>query len=453
MGSTVSRREFLVRSMSIGAGVVALQVSSGAAALALAPGHPLTNAYDAEVLLRWIQAVYDAVKFERYTPPNAARTYGYIGVAAYEAVVGGMPRHRSLGRQLNDLPRLPLPQVGLAYDWPTAANAAIATIVPVLFEGRETSMASLADLEADIRAERQASVPDQATIDRSVAHGRAIGTDLATWIRRDGWAAIQGLAYTPPVGPGLWERTPPNFGSAIEPYWEQVRPFALSPVTACAPPPPVPFSTDPSSAFYAEALATYDAVNALSDVQKETSLYWRDNPDGTTGLPSGHWALIAVGLVRQLGFDLARAAEVMALHGITVADAFTSCWTEKYRSNLVRPVTYIKANIDPAWNSFVNSPAFPEYTSGHSVGSGAAATALTALVGTVALTDDSATPNGFAPRRFSSVWEAANEAAQSRLHGGIHYPMGIEAGLEQGICVAEEVLSRVNTRRGSPRRN
>ncbi len=445
MGPSYTRREFLSRAAMVGGGAMALQIVP---ATALA-GHatPLTRHHDPDVLLRWVQGVWESVKRERYTPPNAARTYGYFSVAAYEAVVGGMPRHRSLGGQLNDLGRLPSAPSGPHIDWPAAANAAMASIVPVLFAGRDTSLAELDALAGTIHGERYAAVGHDAA-ERGAKLGRKVGAEIAAWIERDGWADIQGLPYTPPVGPGLWQSTPPNFGTAIEPYWEQVRPFALDPVTVCTPVPPVPFSTEVGSEFHAQAMTTYEAVLNLTEDQRQTALFWRDNPDGTTGLPSGHWTLITAILVRQLGLDLARAAEVFALHGIALADGFTSCWTEKYRTNLVRPVTYINAHIDPTWVTPVNTPQFPEYTSGHSVGSGAAAATLTALLGEVAFTDDTGLANGFAPRSFGSPWEAANEAAISRLYGGIHYPMGISAGIEQGACVSAEVLGRVRTRKG-----
>ncbi len=451
--SSYSRRQFLGRSAAASAGMVAMQFASASPVALANEGkgakglHPLTKSHDPDVLLTWIKAVYDAVKRERFTPPNAARIYAYYGVAAYEAVVGGMPPYQSLGLQLNDLPKLPSTSKNLRYDWPTAACAAMAALSPVLFAGRQASLEELGKLEAGIVGERSLHVKDRATIDRSMEHGRAVAKVLVDWIGEDGWSGIQGLTYEPSVAPGLWERTPPNYGNALEPYWERVRPFALIPVTSCAPQPPIPYSNDPKSEFYAQAKATYDTVNGRSDEQAQVALFWRDNPDGTTGLPSGHWALIASILIRQQGYDLASAAELIAMHGIAVADGFTSCWTEKYRTNLVRPVTYIKAYIDPLWNSPVNSPAFPEYTSGHSVGSGAAATVLTAMVGKVSFTDDTGLANGFPVRTYPTIWAAANEAAMSRLYGGIHYPMGISAGIDQGICVAEAVMKRVKTRK------
>ncbi len=449
MGATYSRREFLGKTLLAGAGAVAAAQALPGAAWASPAQHPLAHAYPPDVLLRWISGAYDAVRRERYSPPNAARTYAHIAVAAYEAVVAGMPQHRSLGGQLNGLGALPGAVRNRRYDWPAAANAAMGRVARHLFAGRATSLAGLADLESAIHDERLAAAGDLAAVARGQAHGQAVGDALVAWIATDGWAEIQGLPFTPPVGPGLWVRTPPNFGASIEPYWERVRTFALSPVTACAPVPHIAFSTDTSSPFYAQARATYDAGLALTDAQKVTALFWRDNPDGTTGLPSGHWALTTGILIRSVGLDLARAAEVLALQTVSVSDGFSSCWTEKYRSNLLRPVTYIKAHIDPAWNSYVNSPAFPEYTSGHSVGSGAAAETLTTLLGTVPFTDDTGLGNGFAARSFTSVWEAAEEAAISRLYGGIHFPMGIEFGVDQGRCVARHVLARVRTRKGS----
>lgn len=446
MDASISRRSFVKGSLLAGAGV-ALSPFLGATAALAKPGHPLTKNFSPDVLQSWIHELYAAVRFERLSPPNAARVYAYFGVAAYEAAVGGMPQYRSMGGQLNDLPLLPQAKASLRYDWPTVLNAAVAAIMPDLFVGRDASIAQLADYGAGIAEERSGVVGDNQVSLRSTAHGQAIAAALAPWIRRDGWSAIQGRAFTPPTGEGLWVRTPPNFGASLEPYWEQVRPFALNPVTACTPVRPEPYSTDSSSAFYAEAMATHDAVVGLTDTTKEIALTWRDNPDGTTGLPSGHWTLITNILISQVGLDLARAVELVALHGIAVADAFTSCWTEKYRTNLLRPVTYIKANIDANWNSFVNSPAFPEYTSGHSVGSAAAATTLTALLGPIPFTDSSTVD--FPHRSFSSPWDAAYEAANSRLLGGIHYPMGIAAGLEQGTCVATAVLGKVKTRRGS----
>jgi PAP2 superfamily len=129
-------------------------------------------------------------------------------------------------------------------------------------------------------------------------------------------------------------------------------------------------------------------------------------------------------------------ADMLMRVSVAVADGFIACWRVKYEVDLVRPVTYIKRVIDPKWNPILITPPFPEYPSGHSTQSGAAATALTALLGdNVSFEDATHIRDGLPARKFNSFWEAANEAGMSRLYGGIHYRAAIEHGLEQGRCV------------------
>lgn len=445
-----SRRAFLRMG---GAAVASLAIGGTTGSAFGAPKttsqtHPLAHAYDPRVLADWLAKIYDLVRQERFSPPSAARAYGYVSVAAYEAIVAGMPNRRSLAGQLNELWPAPGPGHSNRIHWPIALNACVEQAALAAFADRSVgSQDALRSYAAQVRS-RLAGGVDSLVVADSESHGNRVGNHVASWIMADGYREILGLPYTPPVGPGLWERTLPNRGAAIEPYWERVRPMALPAVDSCAPPAPVPFSSEPGSPFWEQAMTVYRTSSGLTPEQRDTALYWRDNPDGTSGLPSGHWMLIGAGVVRDRGLDLAAAAEVFALCGISLADAFTSCWTEKYRTNLLRPITYIRNVIDEDWLSFVNSPAFPEYTSGHSVGSAAAAATLSALLGETAFVDDTGLPYGRPSRSYSSFAEAAQEAAISRLYGGIHYPMAIDVGLKQGAHVSEVVLDRVNTRPG-----
>ena len=206
------------------------------------------------------------------------------------------------------------------------------------------------------------------------------------------------------------------------------------------------FSSDPGSEFYQEALAVYDAVNNLDEEQLAIAQFWGDDP-GVTCTPPGHWVSIQNQLAQDLDLRLDEAAEMYALAGIASADAFVCCWTEKYDYNLLRPVTYIQRYIDGSWVPAIATPPFPEYVSGHSVVSGAVCTVLTELLGEVPFTDHTHDEVGYAPRSFASVAEAAEEAAISRLYGGIHYPMAIDEGLDQGKCLGQMVIDRVHTRR------
>jgi membrane-associated phospholipid phosphatase len=309
---------------------------------------------------------------------------------------------------------------------------------------------------AEVAAQRQAQLDARGTavapdiLARSLAHGEQVGTAVMDWADTDGLTAIRALpAYVPPTGVDKWESTPPNFGPAIEPYWGQIRPLALPAADECFPPAPLPFDTDPSSAFYAQAKRVWDINQGLTDEQRMIAMFWRDNPL-TSGLPAGHWFIIANQLTDQLGLRLDDAAEMYALLGIALTDAFISCWQGKYVYNLLRPVTYVRRYIDPDWVTWVNTPQFPEYTSGHSVSSQAASVVLSELFGdTTGFTDThrlQAPSPSAGTRSFSSFSAAALEAATSRLYGGIHFPMGVEAGLEQGTKVGREVLRRVRTR-------
>jgi membrane-associated phospholipid phosphatase len=246
----------------------------------------------------------------------------------------------------------------------------------------------------------------------------------------------------------MWAPTPPNFGPAIEPYWGQMRPFVLPSADACFPTPHIPYDETPGSAFYQQAAHVREVNLALTDEQRFIAMFWRDNPL-TSGLPAGHWFMIASQLIDQLSLRLDDAAEMYARLGVSLADAFISCWHGKYIYNLLRPVAYIQRFIDPTWASWVNTPQFPEYTSGHSVASRAAAVVLTDLFGDVSFSDTHrlTVPPSAGTRHHASFHAAALEAATSRLYGGIHYPMGIEVGLEQGENVGQEVLRRLQTRK------
>ena len=442
---SLTRRSFLFTGLA-SAGAVAI---GGSSALAEPAGSAVPVAQRSpDVVTGWTRAVYAQVKAERVMPPPAARIYAYVALAGFEAVVDGMPRHRSLSGRLNDFECAPR---GHGLDWEVAANEAMGLVAQAMFADRsEASLAALEDHRAATAIELAARTP-RAMIRRSVRHGRAVGRHLVARSTRDGYAATRGMTFTPPVGIDLWVPTPPNFGSSIEPHWGRTQSFTLLSNDECRPAPHLPYSEMQGSPFWLQGDTVRQTVANLTDDQRATALFWRDNPDGTTGLPSGHWMLTACAAGAARGLDLGGMAEVLALTGIALADGFTSCWTEKYESNLLRPVTYIRRVIDPEWNSPVNSPAFPEYTSGHSVGSGAAAGVLTALLGDVTYVDDVGLQNGYPLRTFTSFRQAADEAAISRLYGGIHYPMGIEAGLVQGAAVAEKVLQRAVTRRSRHR--
>lgn len=402
--------------------------------------HPATFATD------WLDLIVERVKAEGYSPLIASRIYAYSGITLYETVLPGMPDHQTMAGQLHELPPLPQPPAGANLDWPAVASAALAGLSKDLFPNASAaSLAAFRDLYTNHNLSRlQAKVRRKALMD-SRAYGNQVADAILAWAAEDGFADTRGLPYTPPIGPDQWV---PTGGSTnplpLEPYWGTLRTFVLPSHDLCAPPAPVAYSEDPASAFYQEAFAVYQASLDNTAETRLIAHFWADNPR-QTGLPPGHSVRIATELVRDL--DLASAAEAYALVGIAVGDAFISCWFEKYRSNLLRPETYIQRFIDPTWRPLIGTPPFPEYTSGHSVQSGASNVVLAALFGDGPFVDSTHAARGLGPREFDSLTAAFEEAAVSRLYGGIHYPIGIDEGLPQGRCVGQAVVDGVNTRK------
>ena len=419
----------------------------------VSPGNPTpaVSAYDADVAVQWFDLYMDLTQATPgYTPPVASRTFGYAGVALYEALRPGMTGYVTLAGQVNALTAVPHPEFGDRYHWPTVANAALASLARLYHPGTSQDNRNAIDqLEGEILAGFTGTV-DAEILDRSASRGLSVANHIYAWSVSDrgheGWARNFPGDFVPPVGEGLWVPTPRTGGDpqpALQPYWGGCRPFTLppgDPNAACDPGSPPAFSTEPGSAFHTEAFEVYQAVENLTQEQLDIALFWADDP-GATATPPGHTISIVnqVLLLEDAGLDV--AAEAYARVGMAVADAFIACWESKYRYNLVRPVTYIREVWDADWLPPVNTPPFPEYTSGHSVQSGAGFQVLSELFGAdYVFTDHTHDGRGLAPRTFSSFEEAAEEAAISRLYGGIHFRAAIDLGVDQGRCVAARVM-------------
>jgi hypothetical protein len=277
---------------------------------------------------------------------------------------------------------------------------------------------------------------------RSIERGAGVAAAVFDWSKGDG--GHEGYLrnfrsdYAPPEGPGLWVPTPPDFLPALQPFSGSNRPCVLASGAAQPPGGHTPYSEERPSLFFAEALEVYETASALRPEQVTIALYWSDAP-GPTSTPPGHSISMTTQVLRNRRVGLDVAAEAYARVGLAIGDAFIVCWNTKYLYNLLRPVTYIQRLIDPSWISPLTTPAFPEYTSGHSVQSGAWAQVMTDMFGSGAFTDHTHDERGFEPRSFGSFFEAAEEAAISRLYGGIHFRPAIERGLQQGVGVGQAV--------------
>lgn len=407
-----------------------------------------TDRFPSDVASVWFDKLYDVIKSEATTPPAASRIYSVSAVALYEAVVPGALRNRSLVGQLNDLAAVPQPKRNKKHHWPTVANATLARTIRGLFPSlKPANLGAVNALEQRFAAHLQAEV-EKNTYERSVAHGQEVADAMLAWAANDGFSTFDNCPYVPTPVPGAWEPTPPGFNpNPLQPCWGQLRPMVLTHGAECPPPGHPAFSTDTTSRFSAAALEVYHTGVNLTDEQKTIANYWADGA-GQTGTPSGHWIAIVAQISRTHGLSLMASAEAFARVGIAIHDSFIECWYTKYVYNLQRPVTYINKHIDPAWRSYLTTPAFPSYDSGHSAQSGAASMVLTDMFGSIAFTDTIHTDHGLVPpqdpRTFDSFGAAADEAAMSRLYGGIHYAFDNDDGLGSGRCIGDRIRERVH---------
>jgi hypothetical protein len=400
--------------------------------------------YSADVATQWAALQLKLAQTTAgNTPPVVSRALGYTGLALYEAVVPGIPTRRSMVGQVNGLTVLPTPEAGQEYNWALSANAAEAAIIRGLWANTtDANKKTIDSLEIALTNSLKADGSD-AIVTRSVTFGKSIGDAIFTYSQTDG--GHEGYKrnfpsdYIVPKGPGFWVPTSTQL-TPMQPNWGKNRSFVTSNTTTDPTGTPT-YSTQISSTFFAQALEVYATGKNLTIQQKDIALFWSDDA-GKTFTPPGHGVSIATQVLQTEKATLATAAETYAKIGMATADAFIACWRCKYRFNIVRPVSYINLAIDPTWKPLLTTPPFPEYTSGHSSGSGAAAQILEDTFGSnYAFTDHSHDKRGLTARSFKSFREYAEEAAISRLYGGIHYRNSNEQGLANGRRVGQNVLA------------
>lgn len=411
---------------------------------------------DERYLHEWNALITTVMIKDGFSPPLASRTYAYPNIAAYEALVHSSTTLSSLAGQLNGLEMLPQPSGSVQYNWTVAAVTAFATVAKQLVYREDDCNKLLQEHYAQLRA----AEIDPQLFQRSEEYGTAIAQAILQWAAKDNYSKTKAMPrYIFSNKEGRWKPTPTDFRGALEPHWNSLRPFTLDSAGQFPCKGPVPYSTDTTSEYYKSLMEVYNAVQNLTDDQREFVMFWDDNPDqvfmdGHVGTPrrhrtpTAHWVGITGEVVRMHNLPIMEAAETYTLVAIALSDAFISCWYEKYKHNYIRPVTYINKYMDPAWLPPLVTPPFPEYTSGHSAISASAATALSYLFGSnVAFTDSTGIPFGFKPRSFPSFHDAAYEAGVSRFYGGIHYMFSITDGNEEGKQVGAHVVKIARTRK------
>lgn len=403
----------------------------------------------------WNKNLTNVIISDIFTPPVASRIYAYANVAAYEASVSQSDNYLTLAGQLNALSEIPQPDNENIY-YPLASIIAFSKTGRTLVFDKE----AIQGYEDNFLQEVKKIGISSKVFEASVTYGNQVADHIIAWASKDGYKDREALTrYNLLDKPGKWKPTPPDYMPAIEPHWNTIRTMVLDSAQQFPPPPPTSFDTLTSSQFFIEAKEVYDAVKYATDEHLEIAKFWDCNPNisFTKGhvmfytqkiSPGGHWISIASIATEKEGLPFMDRSAVFALTAVCLNDAFISCWDEKYRSSLIRPETYINKYLDKEWRPLLQTPAFPEYTSGHSVISRAAAESLTYMLGdNFAFLDSTEVEFGLPIREFDSFYDASDEAAISRMYGGIHYLPACVNGVEQGKKVAQFILENVQMKK------
>ncbi|WP_336514571.1 vanadium-dependent haloperoxidase [Pollutibacter soli] len=400
-----------------------------------------TKTFSSAVVVDWINLQLQMQKIPLPTGTAGQandRCQAYCGIALYESVVPGMPSYRSLVGQLTDFPEMPYPEKGRAYHWGAAANAALADINRKLFPSTaDANKTAINDLENKWLADF-ADEAGPSTLQRSVAFGKEVAKRVFEWAATDGSANVN-PPYVPPTGDGLWvptASTPP-----AGPYTFQRRDLVRGSDDGTELVPPPPFSTRVGSDFWNMVNDVYVNSKNLTNDQKALVDYFKDVPGYA---PGGTYVALMAQILEQTNPKLDQAALTYAKVGIAQYDATNVLFTNKYIFNLIRPVTYIQAHIDPAYVTYIPTPNHPEFPSGHSTTGGAALGMLHLIYGEeIRFTLHTYDYLNYPTRSYTGFTQLMKDISTSRLYGGLHYQATLDKSEQQGFKVAQNILSRI----------
>ena len=401
-----------------------------------------------------LKKVTDIMVNDVTSPVAASRYYAYVTLTAYETQsLFDAPNYPSLSGTLRGFSKMNIDGKNLEN-----TDASLAVILAI-FKSGEKLLPSGYLLKKDIDSLATIySKNNQENLFQNTGNlVNEVVKSILVYAKADGFSKLNNLKrYTPTLGDAYWQPTPPAYMAPVEPHWNTIRTFVLDSAQQFKVALPAPYDTVKSSSFFTQLKEVYDVDKKNNKKQKVIAMYWDCNPFAVQQIghvefglkkisPGGHWIGITGIACKKEKLSLPKTTYAHVMVSIALADAFIACWDEKYRSNRVRPETAIKNLIDPRWRPLLQTPPFPEYVSGHSVASTAASIALTQIFGENFAFDDNTEVEFQLPvRKFKSFKLAAEEAAISRLYGGIHYRDAIENGQIQGASVGNWVVQKLN---------
>jgi len=405
-----------------------------------------------------IDKVVEIMIHDIFSPPVASRVFVYPNIAAYEIIALKNDKYKSLSNQLTDFKSIPKPS------HPENINYELAALITHIDLSKKLifSEAKIESFRDSLYLEWEEK--NKSVFENSREYALKVSEHVSKWMDEDNYKQTRTMSKysinTEDIS--KWQPTPPAYMDGIEPHWNKIRPMVIDSASQFKPAPPPKFSMEEGSDFYKEVKEVYDISNKITEEgddseEIEIAQFWDCNPyvSVTRGhlmfatkkiTPGAHWIGITKIASKKSDYDVAQTLNAYTVTSIALFDAFISCWDEKYRSNLVRPETLINIHFNDNWKPILQTPPFPEYTSGHSVISNAASIALTDIFGeNFQFDDDTEVPYGLPVRSFDSFKDAATEATISRMYGGIHYRVAVEVGATQGIDLGNYVINNIQT--------
>ena len=400
-----------------------------------------------------VQNLTDISVYDIFSPPVASRVYVYPSIAAYEVIASAYPdQYKSLAGQLNGLTESP--------EISANVNPYLAAIYAYNIVGKTLIFSE--DKMTDFQNQFEQRLIDLSIPSRirknSMRYAEKISSHILKWSKTDNYHQTRTYPkYTVLEEDHYWKPTPPDYMDGIEPNWNQIRPMVIKSASQFSPEPPLSFNLKKGSPFQNQLQEVYEIRKTLTDEQVQIASFWDCNPYVTYHkghamfatkkiTPGGHWVGITAIATETTNSSFEQTVSAFTEVSIALFDAFISCWDEKWKTLVVRPETLINKYYDEDWLPILQTPPFPEYTSGHSVISKASAVVLTKRFGDqFSFEDTTEIPYGLPVRNFDSFHHAADEAAISRLYGGIHYRMAIDQGVAQGRKVGHYINQNIIT--------
>ena len=411
---------------------------------------------DPELFQEVMQNLTNIIVYDIFSPPVASRVYLYPSIAAYEIIASHNPeKYNSLVGQVKELNEIPKTK-------DINVNIKLASIFAFNSVGKTLIFSSnkMNSFEEKFHQKLKGfGVPEKVII-ASRAYANDVADEILKWSKNDMYSQTRTFPkYSIKEEDQYWKPTPPDYMDGIEPHWPEIRTMVLDSSNQFPPKDPPVLDLKKGSPFQKQLNEVFELTNNLTQEQVDIAKFWDCNPYVTHHkghsmfatkkiTPGGHWIGITSVATRQAKSSFEDTVNAYANVSISLFDAFISCWDEKWKTLIVRPETLINQYYDEEWLPLLQTPPFPEYTSGHSVISRAAAVTLTDLFGeNFQFTDSTEIMYGLPERSYNSFLHASEEAAISRLYGGIHYMMAITEGVEQGQKVGDYIVNKIQTKR------